>query len=113
MIDIRWLFVALVVAFLIVPGVMVNLYVYYLLTPEARRMILTKRVELHPDGALTIHYCDETQPLPSEHIPASLIHHWNYGSRHATAFLSTRPVSFLVIPYDDVLQKESQRQDDI
>lgn len=54
--DERWLLVALMLVFIVAPMVMSFLYTYYMLTPEARRAVLHKRVEIHPGQHLRLIY---------------------------------------------------------
>ncbi len=44
-IDVRFLFIALMLLFIVVPMLMSFLYTYYMLTPEARRAVTRKEVE--------------------------------------------------------------------
>ncbi|WP_302321328.1 hypothetical protein, partial [uncultured Duncaniella sp.] len=58
--DERWLITALILTFIVAPMVMSFLYTYYMLTPEARRTILNKRVEIAEGKYIRLTY------LPSE-----------------------------------------------
>ncbi|WP_297059352.1 hypothetical protein [uncultured Duncaniella sp.] len=58
--DERWLLVALMTVFIVAPMVMSFIYTYYMLTPEARRAVLRKRVEIAEGEYIRLIY------LPSE-----------------------------------------------
>lgn len=64
-IDERFLFIALMLAFIVVPMLMSFLYPYYMLAPEARRSVLRKRVEVVEGKHLRLVY------LPAETAPAT------------------------------------------
>lgn len=73
--DERWVLVALLVVFIIFPMVMSMLYTSYMLTPEARRAILPRKVTVRPGESITIEYVsrkelqDEKEPVMEGHEP--------------------------------------------
>lgn len=54
--DARFLFIALMLLFIVVPMLMSFLYTYYMLTPEARRSVLRKEVEISEGESLRLVY---------------------------------------------------------
>ncbi len=57
--DVRLAIVALVLIFIILPMVMSMIYIYYMLTPQARRVVLRKRVVIARDRYLRLEYLRE------------------------------------------------------
>lgn len=67
--DIRMLFVALIIIFIIAPMVIAHLYFSALLTPEAREALATRHVEIIPGKQITtIYRCDEAPAIPDDTI---------------------------------------------
>lgn len=59
--DERWMLVALMLLFIVMPMAMSFLYTYYMLAPEARRSVLRKRVEIVPGSHLRLEYLPEPE----------------------------------------------------
>lgn len=64
LVDIKFLFIALIMVFVMLPPAMITIYFYHALAPEARMTILSHRVEMNDDG-LRISY-----DPPADDIPA-------------------------------------------
>ncbi|MCM1075843.1 MAG: hypothetical protein NC411_00605 [Bacteroides sp.] len=56
MFDVRFLLVALMLLFIVVPMLMSFLYTYYMLAPEARRAVIRKEVEISEGEFLKLTY---------------------------------------------------------
>lgn len=63
--DLRFLLVALIWVFLVAPPVMIIVYFYYALSPEARYSIRLHTITATPQG-ITISYPPEPSPEPDE-----------------------------------------------
>lgn len=73
--DWRWWFVALVMIFILYPGLLFIAYYYYALSPEAVRAILPQRAQITPDAVTLIYYpiaegCNAPKPrvIPKKDI---------------------------------------------
>lgn len=71
--DVRWLLVGLIVLFLVFPFALFHIYFTRLLTPETRKCLALKRLEIAPVNYIRIIYisADEENspaPLPEERI---------------------------------------------
>ncbi len=68
--DVRYLIIALIIIFVGCPMLMSRLYIYYMLTPEARRAVLRKQVEIIENRQLTLTYLpvdeDDDHRLPQQ-----------------------------------------------
>ncbi len=123
--DSRWLFVALIVGFIIVPMILSGLYYHYMLTPEMGRAVLRRSVICHPDGSLTVSYHpalhkvkvtlpdgtvedrmeekDDSVPLPpSETIPASAIRTVSAKDRYLELMLHGDRLQIILIPHSNI-----------
>lgn len=69
--DERWILVALMVVFIIFPMVMSMIYTSYMLTPEARRAVLPKRVIITPGKSLRLEYVSKKE-IDQEHLDNEL-----------------------------------------
>lgn len=114
--DERWLLVALMLVFIVVPMLMSFLYTYYMLTPEARRAVLCKCVEIVPGSHIRLTYVDSDEmgeeeqkatatdksddtPLPpAEVIDWSDVVRTRRTSRFVVYFLRGERMQFLLIP---------------
>lgn len=101
--DVRFMIIALVILFIIAPMVMSFLYIYYMLTPEARRTVLTKTVEIDPGKRLTLTYQpesdDDERPLPEpEVIEWSEIKSTVRAGRFLMYILNGPGLRFLLVP---------------
>ncbi len=54
--DVRFLLIALMLLFIVVPMLMSFLYTYYMLTPEARRAVTRKEVEIIDGQSIRLRY---------------------------------------------------------
>ncbi|MDE6370302.1 MAG: hypothetical protein K2K92_02295 [Duncaniella sp.] len=54
--DERWMLMSLMLVFIVAPMAMSFIYTYYMLTPEARRAILPKYVEIDEGRSITLVY---------------------------------------------------------
>ncbi|MCM1522428.1 MAG: hypothetical protein NC039_07230 [Muribaculaceae bacterium] len=110
--DWRFILVALMLVFIIIPMGMSFLYTYYLLTPEARRSIRPKSVEIEPGVAITLVYEPEKQPeedkndgpkpapLPErERIEREKIKEVKFTSSNIVYILDTPRLQFIMVPY--------------
>lgn len=70
--DERFLLIALMLVFIVVPMLMSFLYTYYMLTPEARRAVIRKRVEIDDNNSLRLVYLPEEKKEDADGVkPAS------------------------------------------
>lgn len=69
-VDIRWLIVALALVLVVGPMLMAFFFIYYMLTPEARRAVLPRTVEVEHGKEIRIHYLDERRAESGEAAPA-------------------------------------------
>lgn len=72
--DIRWLFVALIILFLLLPTAIMIIYLSELLTPEARQALAPKTVRFEIGKAISITdlpISEESTVQPPKHIPWS------------------------------------------
>lgn len=134
MFDERLLLVALMLLFIVVPMLMSFLYTYYMLTPEARRAVIRKEVEIDEGRSIRLTYlppeeAEETRdksrrmllpiaseeelekPLPPLRIPDPETIGWcdvtgvRYTSRFTVYLLRGPRLTFLLIPHS-AFQKE-------
>lgn len=128
-VDERLLLVALMLVFIVVPMVMSFLYTYYMLTPEARRAVLRKEVEIVEGKHIRLVYLPdekadedatnrqnrmmlksrEAMPselkLPKSAIPEPEMILWSdvkevkYTSRFIVYLLNGARLNFLLIPH--------------
>lgn len=121
-VDVRFLFIALMLLFIVVPMLMSFLYTYYMLTPEARRAVTRKEVEIDEGNSLRLIYLppekvalktpllgvevdpedmtvDVVVPEP-ETIEWSKIKRVKYGSRFVIYILDTPRLQFILVPYE-------------
>lgn len=102
--DVRYLIIALIIIFVGCPMLMSRLYIYYMLTPEARRAVLRKQVEIIENRQLTLTYLpvdeDDDHRLPQpETIPWSEIKTILRIGAFRVYILRTPRLSFILIPY--------------
>ncbi|MDE6495718.1 MAG: hypothetical protein K2L30_05720 [Duncaniella sp.] len=102
--DVRYLIIALIIIFVGCPILMSRLYIYYMLTPEARRAVLRKQVEIIENRQLTLTYLpvddDDHHRLPQpETIPWSEIKTILRIGAFRVYILRTPRLSFILIPY--------------
>jgi len=89
--DIRWLILALIIAFLIIPIGIFHIYYSRLLTTEAQRSLSVKHIEIIPNQTLHIIHeaaSENHQPLPSETIAWNLISGSEIRGKHLTLYIS-------------------------
>lgn len=102
--DVRYLIIALMILFVVCPMVMSMFYIYYMLTPEARRAVLRKQVEIAENDRLTLTYLpvdedDDRRLPPSETIPWSEIKTILRIGAFRVYILRSPRLSFILIPY--------------
>ncbi len=118
--DWRFYLVALMLVFIVIPMGMSFLYTYYLLTPEARRAILPKRVEIAPGKCITLHYEPvrdkwndaeddeakdekeekENPPVPeTERVDWKMVKGVKFASTYCLYILDTPRLQFIMVPY--------------
>lgn len=104
--DVRWMLVALMVVFIVAPMVMSFIYTYYMLTPEARRAVLSKRVEIVKGEKIRLEYVkreedgeDETSLPSPEEILWSEVVKVRSTSRFLVYQLKGERMQFLLIPW--------------
>ncbi len=115
--DERLILVALMLLFIVIPMGMSFLYTYYMLTPEARRAILPKRITIDPGKSLHLHYisAEDTEdkdengedankfPIPEDEIISwSGIKRVRYTSRGCVYILDTPRLQFILVPYEAI-----------
>lgn len=123
--DERWLLVGLMLLFIVIPMAMSFLYTYYMLTPEVRRAVLPKRVEIADGRYLKLIYAemaenmDENNPTedndvkvtplpPAEYIDWSEVKKVRYTSRFRIYYLRGQRMQFLLIPHDSLIVSQNQ-----
>ncbi|MCX4288316.1 MAG: hypothetical protein OSJ46_02340 [Duncaniella sp.] len=102
--DVRYLIIALMIVFIVCPMVMSIFYIYYMLTPEARRAVLRKQVEIIENQQMTLTYLpadeDDNRRLPQpETIPWSEIKTILRIGTFRVYILRSPRLSFILIPY--------------
>lgn len=117
--DVRFLLIALMLTFIVVPMLMSFLYIYYMLTPEARMAVIRKTVEIDEGHSLRLVYLPPEQPVcdnnkfgddsPKEEIlpfiPAPETIGWDeikkvkYTSRFVVYIFHAPRLRFLLVPY--------------
>lgn len=119
--DVRWVLVALMLLFIVIPMAMSFLYTYYMLTPEARRAVLCKRVEIEEGECVKLIYerprrdnedeavnataedTDADAPLPpAETLPWSDVKRVRRTSRFLVYFLKGERMQFLLVPLESI-----------
>lgn len=137
--DERFLLIALMLLFIVVPMLMSFLYTYYMLTPEARRAVLRKEVEIRDGESLRLVYLPKEKPddgkkdesrrmlLPiareeernpepvKEIIPDPELIAWSdvirvrFTSRFRVYVLRGPRLSFLLIPHSAIPRTEAEK----
>lgn len=95
--DWRWLLVGLMLIFIVIPMAMSFLYTYYMLTPEARRAVTPKRVEIEAGSHITLLYVPEE--MAPERIDKAAIRSVRYRREYLMYELATPRLQFVMIPY--------------
>lgn len=123
-IDVRFLFIALMLLFIVVPMLMSFLYTYYMLTPEARRAVTRKEVEIDEVKCMRLIYLPPEKPVlkqpllgvetdpedmtvdvvvpDPETIAWGQIKKIKYTSRFTVYILDTPRLQFILIPYSAI-----------
>lgn len=133
--DERLMLVALMLLFIVVPMLMSFLYTYYMLTPEARRAVVRKVVEIDEGRSIRLTYLpdeksedtekrskrmllpiaqdeDVKPPMPALPIPAPENIDWSevlgvkYTSRFTVYILRGQRLTFLLIPHSAIKSVE-------
>lgn len=84
--DIRWIFVALILVFLVFPLIVGYIYFSKLLTPAAQQALTPKHLEFLTDGSIAIIHesaDEENQPLPPTRIGPTQPKTVKISGRHA------------------------------
>ncbi|MCH5325827.1 MAG: hypothetical protein J1E29_01330 [Duncaniella sp.] len=103
--DWRFALVALMTIFIIMPMVLSWIYIYYLLTPEARRALLPKRVQITPGESLLLVYEPATADngtttfFPPEKIEAQDIKRVMFAKTGVVYLLRAPMIQFIIVPY--------------
>ncbi len=125
--DVRFLFIALMLLFIVVPMLMSFLYTYYMLTPEARRAVTRKVLEIDDGKTLRLVYLPPEKPvmktpllgvdsdsMESEVdivVPAPEVIKWEtikkvkYSSKFIIYILDTPRLQFILVPYEAMPRK--------
>ncbi len=111
-VDVKFVYVALMMVFVVIPPIMMIVYFYHALSPESRMSILLHKLTLDDNG-ITVTYepIDEDTPAPR---PATLA--WSEikcvtYSRNAMVYrLTSGRYSILYLPYASFASKEGLRQ---
>lgn len=128
--DWRFYLVALMLVFIVIPMGMSFLYTYYLLTPEARRAILPKRVTIEPGECITLTYepvkdrwryddekedsddgdKDDNPPVPEpERVDWKMVKGVKFASTYCLYILDTPRLQFIMVPYSAMPQGVSRQ----
>lgn len=135
-IDERFLLIALMLLFIVVPMLMSFLYTYYMLTPEARRAVLRKEVEIRDGESLRLIYLprektgedeksasrrmllpiareeERHEPEIKEIVPGPELIPWSeilkvkYTARFRVYILRGPRLNFLLIPHASIPREE-------
>lgn len=99
--DVRFLIIAIVYIFVILPMGLPFFYYYYMLAPEARRAILPKRVEVNEGQWLKLIYepHEHLRTPPDELIPWTQIRTVRRTSTSLIYILRTPRFQFITIPF--------------
>lgn len=101
-IDERFVLVGLMIIFLVYPMLMATLCINYLLTPNARRAVLTKQVELRYPESLIITYPNtddsDESVIPSDTIQLKQIRKVRIINGDLILILDNRKLDFIIIP---------------
>lgn len=95
--DLRLAFVGLILIFLVVPFAIFNIYFSQLLTPEARKALAQKKLEIIPGEKIIITYTDSDTPLSSTCIEWDRITGVSSGKKHIRISLEGDNPPFLLI----------------
>lgn len=116
--DVRFLLISLMLLFIVVPMLMSFLYIYYMLTPEARMAVIRKTVEIDEGHSLRLVYLPPEQPVSAQrhgddspgedifaHVPEPETIGWDeikkvkYTSRFVVYIFHAPRLRFLLVPY--------------
>lgn len=64
--DPRFLLITLMLLFIVVPMLISFLYTYYMLTPEARRAVIRKKIEIDEGNSLRLIYLPDEKSDPND-----------------------------------------------
>lgn len=106
--DERYLLVALMLVFIVIPMVMTFLYTYYMLTPEVRRAILPQQAEISPGNWINLIPEGDEKPAL---IPWEKVERVKFTSRYLLYFIRGERMHFAMIPYTAL--PEGTRQTDL
>lgn len=109
--DLRFLFVALIWIFLVAPPIMIIVYFYHALSPEARYSIRLHTITTTPQG-ITVSYPPEPQEedtdkpttFPDDFIPWDQITKVLIKSGHMALQLNGRAYTYILIPLSHASQ---------
>lgn len=66
-VDVKFTLIALIMVFLVIPPLMITVYYYHALAPEARMSVLPHRVESLPEGLRIVYEpIDDTMPARTD-----------------------------------------------
>ena len=97
--DVRWLIVALMVLFIVIPMVLALAYINYALSLEARWSLLEKSITLTDDGLL-LRFTD--QRMRDRVIRWAEVSCVKVGGEAFLVMLTVRPYTFVMIPFAEV-----------
>lgn len=111
--DLRWLFVALIEVFIIAPFFIANAYFSRLLTPDARRAVLPKKIIIRALHSIEIDYkvTDETDaptPPPERIDWAEVSDVRQHGSGWIIRLIKS-PVTGIIVPADAIVEVRRQQ----
>lgn len=104
--DLRFVLVALIWVFLVAPPVMIMVYFYHALSPEARYSIRWHTISITPDGIM-INYPEESKEdaqdtscpeLPDDIIPRKRITSVKHLPQYTLLTLDDNPYKVIIIP---------------
>lgn len=104
--DERWMLVALMLLFIVMPMAMSFLYTYYMLTPEARRSVLRKRVVIVPGNYLRLEYLPDDDKSSGENAlhEQDLASSGTKNPENRTTFVAHVPET---IPWEQIVKIKS------
>lgn len=99
-VDVKFLLIALMMVFVVLPPMMIFVYFYHALAPEARMTVLPHRAEMTDDGIRLIYepLDEEVPPRPDDNIRWSQISGVKATSQFLAYHLTTGRYSIFLVP---------------
>lgn len=100
-VDVKFLLIALMMVFVVLPPMMITVYFYHALAPEARMTVLSHRAEMTADGLRLIYepLAEDVPPRPDDIIVWSRVKAIKVTSQFIAYHLDTGKYCILLIPH--------------